>query len=264
MEPAYPGVVAHYINLGDYYDRKQLRPLAAEFMARKKRYQACYTRAYQCLRAAKEVRRNGEKECLTTEVLAKVSKRAKGILSREVKRKKGKQGSVKERFLGAISCEGLLYLFDSILTQCKRIYELQEYGGLTHDLLCELKDGIQAAGYDVIVCLSPEDPSRLEHLMVPELSLAFVRTLPHQSLDRRPYRRVRMETMAEKDTIKANRSKLRFANRIAGELMEDGIRELQKAKALHDDMEESYRPYVNFAEVDRVTRQLLEEIKGLT
>lgn len=263
MEPAYPGVLAHYINLGDLYDRKGLRPHAAEFVRLKKRYQDCYTRAYQCLRAAKEVRRNGEKECSSPTALAKVSKRAKGILSREIRRKKGQKASVKKHFLGAITCQGLLCLYESVRCQCKRIYEIQDHGGLAHELLRELKDGIVEAGYDVTAFLSPEDPTRLEHLMVPELSLAFVSTLPHEPLEKRPYRRVRMETMADKESLKENRSKLRFANRIAGELMEDGIRELQKAKAIHDEMEETYRPFVDFAGADRMTKALIEEILSL-
>ena len=99
--------------------------------------------------------------------------------------------------------------------------------------------------------------------MVPELSLAFVTTWSHESLEKRPYRRIRMETMADKESLKENRSKLRFANRIAGELMDDGIRELQKAKAIHDEMEETYRPFVDFAGADRITKALIEEISSL-
>jgi len=263
MEPAYPGVLAHYINLGDLYDRKGLRPHAAEFIHLKKHYQDCYTRAYQCLRAAKEVRRNGEKECGNPTALAKVSKRAKGILSREIRRKKGQTASVKKHFLGAITCQGLLCQYESIRCQCKRIYEIQDHGGLANELLRELNDGIVEAGYDLTEFLSPEDPTRLEHLMIPELSLAFVSTLPHQAFEKRPYRRIRMETMVDKESLKENRSKLRFANRIAGELMDDGIRELQKAKAIHDEMEEVYRPFVDFAGADRMTKALIEEILSL-
>ncbi len=263
MEPVYPGVVSHYINLGDCYDRKVLHEKAADFIETKKRYQACYIRAYQCLRAAREVRRNGEKECTTPEVLAKVSKRTKGILSREVKRKKGLRGQVTQRFLGAVTCQGQLCLYESVESQCKRIYELQDNGGLAHEMLRELLDGILTAGYDVTAFLSPEDPTRLDHLMVPELSLAFLSSTGQRSPSKRPYRRVRMETMADRELWKANRSKLRFANRIAGELTEDGIRELEQAKLLHDDMEALFHHAVDFGRVDAITQDLLKEIQNL-
>lgn len=256
-------MLAHYVNLGEFYDRKQLRPHAAEFIEVKKRYQASYVRAYQCLRAAHEVRCNGEKECVTDGVLAKIAKRAKGILSRELKKKKGEVGTVTQRFLDAITCQGVLCLYESIYNQCKRIYEIQDYGGTSHELLRELKNGIVEAGYDVTVFPSPEDPSRLSHLMVPELKLAFISKKGHESLEKRPYRRVRMETMVDKEEMKANRAKLRFSNRIASELLADGIAELQKAKKYHDEMESAYHPFVDFEGVNRVTKDLIKEISAL-
>lgn len=209
------------------------------------------------------MRCNGEKECVTEVVQAKVTKRAKGIISRELKKKKGETGKTTQRFLDAITCHGFLSLYDSIFCQCKRMYDIQDYGGISHELLRELKNGIVEAGYDVVVFPSPEDPSRLSHLMVPELKLAFMTKKGHEPLEKRPYRRVRMETMLEKEQIKANRSKLRFSNRIASELMADGIAELQKAKKLHDEMEAAYQPFVDFEGVNRVTRELIKEIASL-
>jgi len=263
MEPAYPGALGHYINLGECYDRKKLRPIAGELVELVKKYQACYQRAYQCFRAAVEVRRNGEKELVTPSTLLKIEKRANGILSREVKRKKGKQGKVTQRFLGSITCQGIFCLYETVQSQCKRIYELQENGGLAHYLLSNLKEGILNAGYDVIAYPSPEDPTRLEHLMVPELSLAFVTTMPHKTLEKRPFRRIRLESMVDKDLLKSNKPKLRFANRIANDLIEDGIHELEKAKAWHDDLEALYHPYVDFTAVNKISKKLIEEIAQL-
>lgn len=263
MEPTYPGMIGHYINLSAYYDRKKLKPQAEKMIELKKDYKACYTRAYQCFRAAKEVRRNGEKEFLTPAANAKLTKRANGILSREVKRKKESRGTVKKRFLGAVTCQGNLCLYETIQCQCKRVYELQDTCGLASKMLQELQEGIIKAGYDIIAFPSPEDPSRLDHIMIPELSLAFVTTLPRQALEKRPYRRIRIESMADKEVVKTNRAKLRFAYRVADELVEDGIRELKKAKEMHDEMEELYHSYVDFAGVNTVTNAIIEEILQL-
>jgi hypothetical protein len=201
---------------------------------------------------------------VTPSTQEKAAKRANGILSREVKRKRGKRGKETKRFLGAITCQGVLCLYETIQSQCKRIYELQECCGIAHYVLQELKEGILAAGYDIVSFPSPEDPERLAHLMVPELSLAFVTTMPNQPMEKRPYRRIRMESMAEKELLKTNRAKLRFAYRIANELDEDGIQELKGAKAFHDEMEAIYHPFVNFAGVNKVTKSLIEEIEQLT
>lgn len=263
MDPEYPGALGHYINLGAFYDRKKLRPFADKLIDLKKQYQACYTRAYQCFRAAQEVRRNGEKEFLTSLTLDRVSKRAHGILSREIKRKKGKRGKEKRRFLGGFTCQGQLCFYETVQDQCKRIYELQDSCGIANHMIRELREGILAAGYDIILYPSPEDPERFAHLMVPELSLAFLTTMPNQPLEKRPYRRIRMESMPDKELLKRNRSKLRFAYRISNELIEDGILELKQAKLLHDELEAIYHPFVNFSGVNKMTKSLIEEIEQL-
>lgn len=263
MEPEYVGVLGHYINLGAFYDRKKLHPFAEKLVDISNQYHASYTRAYQCFRASQEVRRNGEKEFLTPMTQEKAAKRANGILSREIKRKKGKRGKEKRRFLGGITCEGLLCFYETAQNQCKKIYELQDSCGIADQMLRELKEGILAAGYDIIAFPSPEDATRLEHLIVPELSLGFVTTMPNRALEKRPYRRIRMESMADKEILKRNRAKLRFAYRISAELMEDGIQELKQAKAFHDEMEAIYHPFVNFAGVNKMTKALIEEIEQL-
>lgn len=263
IEPAYPGALGHYVNLGDFYERAQLHTHAGELISLKQRYQAAYARAYQCLRAAQEVRRNGESACQTEAALAKTKKRAKGILSRELKRRKGVRGTLHRRFLGAITCHGRLELGDSLRAQYKRIYEIEDHGGLAGELLRDLQEGVLAAGYNAIACLSADDPNRLAHLVVPELSLAFLTATGTAKKEKRPYRRVRMESMLEREELKLTRPKLRFSKRIAWELTADAIRELEKAKALHDEMEAVYHPFVNFKGIDRLTKELLEEIKAL-
>lgn len=263
MEPAYPGVRGHYINLGECYDRRALFPLAEEFIGRKTAYQAAYARAYQCLRAAHEVRRSGESELLTAALEEKLARRAKGILSRELRRKRGEPGEERRAFLGAISAQGVVVLHGTIHSRCKRVYELQDYAGLSHHLLARLREGILAAGYELQSFLSPEDPKRLTELVVPELSLAFVATQARKPWDYRPYRRVRLETLVERELVKQKRPRLRFSGRIADSLLEDGVRELALAKSLHDELEVAYHPYVNFALADEITETLIKEITAL-
>ncbi len=262
-DPTYPGALGHYVSLGDFYDRKGLRAFGDELVELNQRYRASYARAYQCLRAAKEVRQNGEEPFWTAGAAAKIKKRVQGILSREVKRKKGQRGRVARRFLGGLTCQGHICLYGTMEAQYKRIYELQDFSGLGGQMLAELLGGIQAAGYDVIAWLSPEDPTVLEHLSVPELSLAFVTTRGSHSLEKRPFRRIRLESMAEGELLKEGRTRLRFSNRMAAELQKDGIRELQQAKELHDALEAIYHPFVDFAGVNKLTRALAEEIGKL-
>ncbi|MBP1757883.1 MAG: ATPase [Firmicutes bacterium] len=260
IEPSYPGALGHYINLGKYYDRKALRSSGEELVRLTKAYKSCYTRAYQCLRAAREIRRKGEQVFLTNTAISKAEKRADGILSRELRKKVGGHGKEVRRFLSGITCEGILSLHETVYSQCKRVYELQESCGLASVMLNRIREGALVAGYDLVVCPLGEDPEKLAHILIPELSLAFVTTVGGETLGKRPYRRIRMDTIADRELLKEHRSKLRFSNRMADELVKDGIRELRGAKAFHDQMEALYHPHVDFKGVDKLTAELTREI----
>ena len=91
-------------------------------------------------------------------------------------------------------------------------------------------------------CPSPEEPGQLEHLLIPELGVAFVTSRPGMAYPGKPYRRVRLDALSHPE----NTARLRFRARMTGVLREEGIAALQEAKAAHDLLEGVYNPYVDF------------------
>ena len=152
MEPKYPGLVERYVNLGDCYDRAGLQPLRQELMGCMKGYKACYQRVYRCLTAAAQIGEDLRSLLLTPALEAKMAKRARGILSREVKKGDGEAGRAVQRFLGGVTWKGVLCQFETVDALCKRVYELADTYGLAHSMLTHLAAGALAAGHDVIVC----------------------------------------------------------------------------------------------------------------
>ncbi len=263
MEPAYPGIVAHYINLGDCYNRERLYTFKNKYGKLKKEYQELYIRAYQYIKASSQVRENGEGGYFTQVVEDKMHKRVKGILSREIKNRKGVAGKEKKRFLSSINCEGVTEMFDTIYHQAKRVYEIQDAYGISYRMLNMLKEAIVQRGYDIVSYHSPLQPEKIEHIYVPELQLAFVRASDSYSDKKRPYRRIRMESILEKEQLKNRRPQFKFTQRVANELQRDAISFLKTAKEVHDKMEETYAPYVNFEKADQMTDELIREIEHM-
>ena len=182
-------------------------------------------------------------------VEAKMVKRARGILSREVKKSGREPGRSVQRFLGGITWKGVLCNFDTVEALCSRVYELSDTYGLGHHMLSYLAAGAMAAGYDVIACPSPLYPDRLEHLLIPELSLAFVTSTPALPYPRRPYRRIRLDAMADQEVLRRGKPRLRFSRKVLAALLEEAVSSLAEAKAMHDGLEELYNPYVDFERV---------------
>ena len=243
VEPRLPGAVERYVDLGACYDHVGLKKIRGELEGAMKGYKDCYARAYRCLRAVAELTADRVALLQTPELEAKMAKRAKGILSRECRRSGGGEGKVRQRFLS-------------------RVYELADTYGLGHLLLTHLLAGALAAGWDVIACPSPLFPDRLEHLLLPQLSLAFVTTGGGTAWPHRPYRRLRMDAMADRELLQRSKARLSFSRKVSAALMDEAVSSLSQAKAMHDDLERLYNPYVDFNRVRTTAEWAARELLG--
>ena len=264
VEPKYPGLVESYVNLGNCYDRAGLHTVAAELKGCMKGYKGCYQRAYRCLTGAAQLAEDDRAILLTPELEARLARRARGILSREVKGTGAEDGRAVQRFLGGVTWQGVLVRRDTVTALCERIYELSDSWGLAHGMLVQLAAGAMAAGHDAILCPSPLCPDRLEHLLIPALSLAFVSAPPSDPWPKKPYRRIRVDAMAGPETLRRNRARLRFSRRVRAALTEEAVEALAQAKGMHDELEALYNPHVDFGQVygiaDEIVRRLEERL----
>ena len=262
VEPQYPGAVERYVNMGDCYDKGALWPLRREIMDCMAGYKGCYQRAYRCLGAAEEIVEDQRSALLTEALSHKLAKRARGILTREVPRRKGElPGRVKQRFLGAVTHRGPLCLYGTALAQCGRVYVLTDNCGLAHELLIHLLAGVTASGYDAVACPDPMAPERLAHLLIPQLGLAFLTDSGALPREVTPYRRIRLDAAADREVLRRSRPRLRFARKVSAALMEEAAASLAQAKAMHDDLEAIYNPHVDFGLVDQTARDIWGEIQ---
>ena len=76
----------------------------------------------------------------------------------------------------------------------------------------------------------------------------------------KPWRRVRIETGVGGDLMRRSRPRIRFAQKVGEALMEEAVASLAQAKAMHDDLEAIYHPYVDFSLVDRTAQELAQTI----
>lgn len=261
VEPQYPAAVDRYINLGRFYDVAAAKAARPEIVHHTRACSAAYQRAYQALGAARQV--DGGAAALMAEGLnrEKLLRRTDGIIGREL-RGKGSGGKDAYRFLGSLTCRGPIWRFDSVQALCPRIYQLQDSYGLAAPMLQRLHAAASAHGYPAVVCLDPEQPERIQHLLIPELGLAFVTSREGMTFTGPSYRRVRLDAMVDAAHYKRCKARLRFSSRVSGALREEGLEALREAKAAHDRLEAVYHPHVDFAGVEQLTRAELARVES--
>ncbi len=169
IEPTLPGAAHHYLNLGEAYDHEGLQPVKTELGQLFAKYKACYPRAYRCLSAAGEITFDCRSLLLTDSLSEKLERRARGIAARHFRRESGGSGQVEQRFITAITCQGLVSRFETVSTLCGQVYELEDSYGLGSSFLSALLTAATAAGHDGVACMDPMVPDKIAHLLFPGL-----------------------------------------------------------------------------------------------
>lgn len=242
IEPKYPAAVDRYVDLGRFYDLTAAKAAADEVKAHTCAYKEAYVRAYHSLKAARQVELDTVAAVRKSFDGSRADRRVDGIIARELRQKGGQQGKTTRRFLGSITHKGYVWRFDSVDALCPKVYEFADSWELAGAALARLHGAAAASGWDTVVCPSPEEPGRIEHLLVPGLGLAFVTSRPGMDYGKKPFRRIRLDAMAEIE----GKARLRFQTRMAALLREEGTAALKEAKANHDKLEAVYNPYVDF------------------
>ena len=247
MDPVMFGASGDYLNLGEYCDTAGTRAHRGEIAELTAQYKALYVTAYSRLSAAAAAA-----PCpaglITEDELTAARRRALGVCARELPRssKNLTPGKVSRRFLSAISCDGRLFLTPTLTTLCKRVYTLDDRLGLAEPFLEAVLGEAVSKGVDAMVCPDPLTPRRTETLLLPSLSLGFLALRGDLEPELTPFRHLRLDAIVPSERLRPLRARLRADERTRRELLSAAVDSLSQAKALHEQLEKIYNPFVDF------------------
>ncbi|HBR07270.1 MAG TPA: hypothetical protein DD735_00040 [Clostridiales bacterium] len=248
LDPVHFGATGAYLDLGVFCDVESAHKIRGDVAAISARYKGLYARAYDCLRAAAAVAPEKHPDLLKGTEKAAAVKRASAAAARELPKmkKNAEPGSTTMRLISGITCDGTVFLKDTLTTLCKRIYVLDNRYGLAEPYLREWLRLTRERGLDTILCPSPLNPSVLEALIIPSLSLGFLATSGDTDPGFKPYRHVRLDALTDPERVRRLRPRLRADMKIKSALLDAAIESLREAKDLHDALEAHYNPLIDF------------------
>lgn len=258
LEPRLPGIVERYVDLGRFYDSAGLARHRGEAEELQRAYQGEYRRAYRCLKGAGQLREDEGELVETEELKRRLRKRARGIIQREVPR--GGHGGARRRLLNGMTCKGRVCFWETAAELCPRVYVLADSFGAGHVFLEEVLSAAAERGQERVICLDSMKVERARHVLLPEAGVGFVTVGEEETLPFQPYRRLRVDAMVSHELLRQNKNRVKFSRKVAQALEEDGMETLAKAKALHDQLESLYNPYVNFEGVYETAEKVKKEI----
>lgn len=262
IEPSYWGAVEQVIPLslcmGQLYDS------APTVIALTDEKRTLHHRCCRHLRAASSLLSDGrriEKECLNHE---KVCRCAHHLAVSEWQNGKteGEPLSSEIRFLSAFTPDGWITLYDTLQALCPRIYAIEdEQGAAASLLLSELEKAAVADGKRCIACPCPLFPhDEPEHLLLPDLGLAFTTSNSFHKVDFPVFRRIHASRFLNTDRWRLHRQRLCFLRRAASEMLREATALSVQAKTLHDQLEQYSAAVMDWQRYEQLTDEVLQNI----
>jgi hypothetical protein len=269
VEPKYPYIVERYLDLGRFCDGDLISDSTGDTIKRLiPEYKSKYVSVYRCIKAARFITDDLFGTVFDMDVVEKVKKRAAGIIKREITSRKSKsspaeakQGKEIRRFLSGMTPKGNILLTETVHDLCDRVYEIIDSYGYCHFMLAPIRNAAVSAGYDVFSCYCPMNPDiKIDHLIIPELSLGFVTVHSDFPCVSSPYRRIHIDAYIPSHLLRNNRQKLKFMRRTCASLLDEATDGLRTAKALHDRIEALYNPAIDYNAIYSYADELGERL----
>lgn len=245
-EPRCFGYNSDYVNLG-HFCKTPLDVSSKDYVNQlNQRYKACYSSAYDYLKAAALLRKNSLKSSPDARQLKEIHRNIQEILN-DCTECQGSRANFIPRFMHAICCKGDLYLSESISTLCKQNYVIQ-FDVLTNSAILRTVAELASAHVSkLIVCLDPLEPELFEAVLLPEHGLSFVSAAYKTELDGELLQGAASAPhTADGSTDMENRVRNMALDR------------LRQAKELHDELEGFYKSAMDFAALDEFTEDYIK------
>lgn len=247
VEPILPGACENIINLGDFWDDEKLFYSATKIAEAATANSRFHKTVSAYLSAAGEVIYDNLKIAKFFTDRKSVLRFAKRLSEKHLPKKPGVKGGEFVRFISGITPKGILSFSNTVTGFYKNIVIIEDkFGSVSGEIMKYLRAAAKEKGYDIISLKSPFLPSEItDHILIPELSLAFVTENDYIKFDINK-RRIHARRFINKTAAKKYRARMLFNKKVSKQLLSGAISTLKIAKESHDILEKFYIDSMDF------------------
>lgn len=260
-EPKYPGVCEQIINSGAFWNGEALRKNAEKIISLTNQNKKLHATAGAYISAASELIYDNFKLSSRCIYNKKAEHFASKTADRLIPKKENRKPYEWLRFLGGITPKGIVAYNGTVEQFYENIVVIDDrYGGVSNALMNTVRETALSRGYEIITVKNPFLPSKIiDHILIPELSLAFVREYDYIKFSPQ-YRRIHSRRFTDINLMRTARSRITFNRRTARELLLGACNTLSAAKAVHDEIEKYYADAMDFKAMTQFVQEISNEI----
>ncbi len=267
VDPVYPGAVDEIVNLGEYWDREQIKSNRDAIIKLTGKIGRYFNQAYHRLQesgiAYDELKsyhsRSIDERALNRNIQALSSDFLEGETSSFEK--------TRHLFAGAITPSGLNTKIESIIPADASLFAVKgSPGSGLKNLLRYVEQLLELSGVYAEIYHNPFDPAEIDLIILPGSRKALLDTSSNifayeKKLQTPKYRRILdFDKFLDKSEIELSAKSISQSQ----DRMEAGIRDavyfIESAKKTHDELELYYIPAMNFEAIDAFREQLQKEL----
>ncbi len=261
VEPRLPGACENIINLGEFWDSEKLFLHAEEIKNTADRNSKLHKTVSAYLSAAGELMLDNLKLSRIFTDRSNTLRFAKRLAKRYLPEEKDGISREFVRFIGGTTPKGIVAYSKTVTDFYKNIIVINDrFGAVSGEIMKYLRAAAKQKGYDVITVKNPFLPSELiDHILIPELSLAFVTENDFIRFDSE-CRRIHARRFIDNSIFRAYRARILFNRRVSKELLAGAVSTLNSAKQVHDELEKFYINAMNFEALTAFAMKTAERI----
>ncbi len=265
VDPKNPGCVDEIIHLGDYWDEEGMRSNKKDIIEANREVGRLFNRAYRFLKASQVVYDDWERANQEAMDYGKANKITANLINKvfgcEVSITMGEE---RHLFASAITPDGMKNYLNTIVGPCKKRYIIEGRPGTGKStLLKKVATAAVERGYKVEMYHCALNPEKIEHVVVPDLSIAFTKSIePHVCSPQSGDEKIDMDHCLNPEIVEKYEKLVEENEKIFNQLFDHAVKFISKAKKTHDLMEDYYIPNMDFEAISRLWERTLDRIIG--
>lgn len=265
IDPIYPGAVDEIINLGLFWNEKDFIGSREDIISVNSKIKAYFATAYRYLRAAASLKEDtenifenaldkGRETIFIYDLIIKLFGDAGPA---------GTRGMQRRLFASAITPKGFSDYLDSISAANRVVRLSAPAGNSTQNILEALKNAAILRGFDIETYFCPMSPERIEHIVIPELSISIITANEYHDtsgINSENCFTCHISDFYSKEKVDDFSKQLEFNRTYFEVLLQRAIASIAEAKSAHDELEKFYIKNMDFIGLSHFRDKLLERI----